>query len=249
MAPLSLSGEAEWRGTRRPQVGELLVSEVFGPTLQGEGPNAGRAAAFVRLGGCHLACSWCDTPYTWDAARHHLSNELVIRRTDDVAAQALSLGAPLVVITGGEPALQAAEAARLADALNAAGTPVELETSGSLPLGPLAEAVRLVVASPKLTSSGLPVRARLRWGVLAKICELPHAVLKFVMRSPEELAEVDGIVARLGIDPGRIWVMPEGTEPGVVLERMAALATPVAVRGWSLSGRLHVLIWGNDRCH
>lgn len=44
-------------------VRDLLVSEVFGPTVQGEGKHCGRIAAFVRLGGCNLHCRWCDTPY------------------------------------------------------------------------------------------------------------------------------------------------------------------------------------------
>jgi len=47
----------------------LRVAELFGPTVQGEGPAAGERAAFVRLSGCPLACAWCDTPYTWDAGR------------------------------------------------------------------------------------------------------------------------------------------------------------------------------------
>jgi 7-carboxy-7-deazaguanine synthase len=54
----------------------LVVSEVFGPTIQGEGPHAGQRAAFVRLGGCNLTCTWCDTAYTWDARRYDLRAEL-----------------------------------------------------------------------------------------------------------------------------------------------------------------------------
>lgn len=53
----------------------LVVSEVFGPTHQGEGPHAGQLCAFVRLMGCNLSCSWCDTPYTWDASRYDLKAE------------------------------------------------------------------------------------------------------------------------------------------------------------------------------
>ena len=53
----------------------LPLSEVFGPTFQGEGPHAGRRCAFVRLGGCNLSCEWCDTPYTWDATRYDLALE------------------------------------------------------------------------------------------------------------------------------------------------------------------------------
>ena len=49
----------------------MIVSEVFGPTVQGEGPSCGRIATFVRLGRCDLRCSWCDTPYTWDWHGHN----------------------------------------------------------------------------------------------------------------------------------------------------------------------------------
>ena len=44
----------------------LAVSEIFGPTHQGEGPSTGRLCGFVRLARCNLSCLWCDTPYTWD---------------------------------------------------------------------------------------------------------------------------------------------------------------------------------------
>src|SRR5438046_5626962 len=44
----------------------LVVSEIFGPTFQGEGPSLGRRCVFLRLGACNLHCRWCDTPYTWD---------------------------------------------------------------------------------------------------------------------------------------------------------------------------------------
>jgi 7-carboxy-7-deazaguanine synthase len=242
-----LSGDRTWRGTLRPGSGELLVSEVFGPTLQGEGPSAGRAAAFVRLGGCPLACSWCDSAFTWDASRHDLVSELTVRSRADVAREALATGAPLAVITGGEPALQAVEAAALAGELVAAGMAVELETSGTVPLGPLGDACRLLVVSPKLSNSGLPERARLRWPVLKGIAALDHSVFKFVVEGPGELDEVRLVADRLELAPQRVWVMPEGTDPAVVTGRMAELAVHVARRGWSLSGRLHVLLWGDER--
>ena len=247
MDPLSLNADSTWRGVGRPGRGELLISEIFGPTLQGEGPSAGKSAAFVRLGACNLSCLWCDTAYTWDSSRHDLALELVNRPTAEVADKALSFGVPLVVITGGEPALQAVEAARLADTVTQGGSAVELETSGSVPLGPLADAVRLVVVSPKLANAGSRPQARLRWPVLEEISALPHSVLKFVVTSPKELGEVDEITSRLDTKPGRVWIMPEGTERETVLARMAELAGPVAARGWSLSSRLQVVMWGNER--
>jgi hypothetical protein len=60
----------------RPAGATLPVSEVFGPTFQGEGALRGAGASFIRLGGCNLTCRDCDTPYTWDAARYDLRAEL-----------------------------------------------------------------------------------------------------------------------------------------------------------------------------
>ncbi len=228
---------------------KLLVSEVFGPTLQGEGPSCGKAAAFVRLGNCNLTCTWCDSSYTWDDRRHELSSELAVRDTLEVARQVISMGTPLVIITGGEPALQAVQAARLAHAVTASGAAVELETSGSVPIGELADAMRLIVVSPKLHNSGIPERRRLRWEVLNGIFDRPNAVLKFVLQSPNDLAEADYIASRLAISSDRIWAMPEGTEPSIVLSRMAALAPEIVRRGWCLSTRLHILLWGDKRGH
>jgi 7-carboxy-7-deazaguanine synthase len=244
---LSSNGDRGWRGAARPGPGELLVSEVFGPTLQGEGPSAGRTAAFVRLGGCHLACSWCDTAYTWDSGRHDLAVELAVRATADVVADALAVPARLVVLTGGEPALQSQEAASLARQLRAAGRRVELETSGSVPLGALAAETDLIVVSPKLSSSGMVERRRLPPEPLRALAGTAHAVFKLVLTGPEDLAEADALITALGVAADRVWAMPEGTDAAVVTSRMRLLAGPVADRGWSLSGRLQVLLWDGAR--
>ncbi|HHK7228110.1 TPA: hypothetical protein ACQXLV_002143, partial [Streptococcus pneumoniae] len=67
-------------------VERLPVSEVFGPTIQGEGPHAGRTCHFIRLGGCNLSCSWCDTPYS--TGQHGIPLSTVPRvMVDDVVAQ------------------------------------------------------------------------------------------------------------------------------------------------------------------
>src|SRR5687768_9454687 len=92
---------------------ELVVSEVFGPTWQGEGPSLGRRAGFVRLGRCNLACSWCDTPYTWDWDRFDPAVELTRMSVDAIADRIASMEVPLVVITGGEPLLQQSHLAPL----------------------------------------------------------------------------------------------------------------------------------------
>lgn len=143
-----------YRGVDRADPGDLLVSEVFGPTLQGEGPSAGRAATFLRVGMCNLACTWCDTSYTWDRTRHDLSQELRVVDVEDVLADLLSRHAPLVVVTGGEPLLQRKPLAPLVRALVDAGRRVEFETSGTVEASPLDAVVHRFVVSPKLANSG-----------------------------------------------------------------------------------------------
>lgn len=231
----------------RPAAGQLLVSEVFGPTLQGEGPSAGRAAAFLRLGMCNLACGWCDSRYTWDRSAFNLAEELSVVEADAVAADLLSRPAPLVVVTGGEPLLQRDLLVPLVTVLVAAGRRVEVETSGTIWPGGLVGLVDRFVVSPKLAHSEQPERARLRWPVLRELADLSETVFKFVVREVPDLGEVEAVAARLELLPQRVWVMPEGVTAEVVLARMRVLAPEVYGRGWSLSGRTHILLWGDQR--
>ncbi len=107
----------------------LPVVETF-HSLQGEGLHAGRSAFFIRLGGCRVGCSWCDTKHSWPAEVHPQQSleELAL-----ACAEAASAGAAFVVITGGEPLHHNL------DALSAAirqhcSLPIHLETSGVDPL-------------------------------------------------------------------------------------------------------------------
>ena len=79
--------------------GRLLpVAEDF-YTLQGEGFHAGRAAYFIRLGGCDVGCAWCDAKYAWNPALFPPTD------VQTLVARAVASGAPAAVITGGEPLL------------------------------------------------------------------------------------------------------------------------------------------------
>ncbi|MEE1823894.1 hypothetical protein PUR61_17090 [Streptomyces sp. BE20] len=73
----------------------------------------------------------------------------------------------------------------------------------------------------------------------------PHRTFKFVVCSPEDLAEIDDLVARLGLD--RVWVMPEGTTERALDDGMRALVPHLARRGYRLGTRLHVHLWGDER--
>ncbi len=151
----------------------LDVQAIF-PTLQGEGPYAGWPAVFVRLGGCNLACEFCDTEFeSFEAA----SVEDILK---EVKAKAGRAG--LIVITGGEPLRQPIE--KLCAALIDAGFRVQIETNGTL-WRPLPEAVELI-CSPKNTGKGY---APIRPDVLARTTALKFIISEQV-QGYQDIADV-----------------------------------------------------------
>jgi len=220
----------------------LVVSEVFGPTWQGEGPSVGQRAGFVRLGRCNLDCAWCDTAYTWDWSRfdpaeelHHLSADAIIEQLDAMAVD-------FVVITGGEPLLQQRHLVPLLQAIRARGWRIEIETSGTiLPTPETVELVDRFNVSPKLANSGVSIDRRRKPDVLRTLHDTGKAVFKFVVCEPDDLDEI----AELDVQP--VYVMPEGIDADTITARMQKLAEPVLARGWNLTPRLQVLLWGDRR--
>ena len=227
-------------------MGTLVVSEVFGPTWQGEGPSLGRRAGFVRLGRCNLACTFCDTPYTWRWSDHDPAVELRTVDTETVLAELLAMDVPLVVVTGGEPLLQQSHLPPLLRPLRDRGVDVEVETAGTLaPNSDIVDLVTRFNVSPKLTNSGNPLDRRLRPEVLQALQATGKAAFKFVAVDPADLDEVQELVDAHGLRD--VWVMPEGTDAATIVERSRALIEPVLARGWNLTTRLHVLLWGDRR--
>lgn len=127
---------------RSNNIAKLLVHSIF-HTIQGEGCFSGRAATFLRLGGCNLQCPGCDTEYT-DGSKE-LTWQLV---RDRINSQTNELPV-LVVITGGEPLRQ--NLVPLINALHRQGTVVQIETNGSMPIMDYEnlENAPYVVCSPK----------------------------------------------------------------------------------------------------
>lgn len=210
---------------------KLAVAEIF-RAFQGEGPSAGRPATFLRLGGCNLSCSWCDTPYTWDSSRYDLRAEITNMAVPDVI-DALA-GIDLVVITGGEPLLQYAALGKVASAVAHRG--LEVETNGTLPPPPWA-AVAVFNVSPKLPNSGRVSPLHPAW------IGWDTTRFKFVVR---DFTDLD-LVAAYGTPPERTWIMPEGTDTACLLDRARQLADPVLARGWNFTLRQHALLWGSER--
>ncbi|RLU81211.1 radical SAM protein [Streptomyces griseocarneus] len=228
----------------------LVVAEVFGPTVQGEGPSLGQRAGFIRTAGCNLTCSWCDTPYTWDGTRHDLRAELRRVPALDIARRALS-GAPnLVVITGGEPLLHQRQPGwdALLEHLARAGVDIEIETNGTVPPSPrTAQTVTRFNVSPKLQHAGDPERRRIRPAALSALHATGKAAFKFVCRTPGDVTAVARYTAAWGVPPSAVWVMPEGTNSARITAHLTAIADAAIDAQFNLTTRLHVHVWGEER--
>ena len=122
----------------------LPVMESF-YTLQGEGFHQGRAAYFIRLGGCDVGCVWCDVKESWDADKHPR------RSIAELVAAAEEHPGRLAVITGGEPLMH--DCTELTRALHGAGFSTHIETSGAWPLSGQWDWICL---SPKKFKAPLP---------------------------------------------------------------------------------------------
>ena len=223
----------------------LVVNEVFGPSIQGEGPSVGRRCGFVRLGRCNQACVWCDEPQTWAWDRFDPAAELHEMRVDEVLAELDHMDVDMVVVTGGEPLLQRRGLQELLKAIKDRGWRVEIETAGTI--APTVEdgLVAQWNVSPKLANSGNPLDRRYKPEVLRAFEATGRAVFKYVVCDAPDLDEVDGMVQECGLTD--VWIMPEGTDAATLERRSAALAEDVVKRGWNLTTRLHIILWGNRR--
>lgn len=236
--------------TTTPGEPELFAS------LQGEGPSMGRPVAFVRLSRCNLACTWCDTAYTWrfegdnrphrDGLAYERTANQVTLDEADIAARIMALGQDRLVITGGEPLLQGAALARMVALLD--GVSVEIETNGTVAPHPaLDPLVAQYNVSPKLAHSGNPADLALLPERLAAWANEPKAYFKFVISAPNDLSEVLELIERYSMDRARVYVMPEGTDSTTLRERERWLAPLALEHGLRLSDRLHIHLYGDTR--
>jgi 7-carboxy-7-deazaguanine synthase len=239
----------------------LVVNEIYGPVAQGEGKSAGLKVMFLRLSGCNLACSWCDTPYTWNWIGTHFQHpdkydkKKEVHRMDYHAVYKQLSGKcselDNLVISGGEPMLQQKELLPLLNLLSADHWWIEVETNGTI--APLSEFTRLINqynCSPKLSNAGEidnPVNKRLKWDSLMKIYYSRKATFKFVIQSNQDLQEMNEIRERVKIEPYDIWLMPEGKTKEEQLARQDLVRELCSRYGYNFSPRLHILEFGNKR--
>jgi 7-carboxy-7-deazaguanine synthase len=214
----------------------VRVAEVF-TSIQGEGVSLGLPSVFVRLQGCSVGCAWCDTRYSWDPGKGRALSLAAL--VDEVRASA----AENVVVTGGEP-LEHPAFAPLVVALHRTGKRVEVETAGVDV--PPAVPVDQWNVSPKLASSGVPERRRLRDDAILSFRDL-GAWFKFVVGTERDVDEVLAIQSRYALPSSRILLMPLGMLRDEQTAAMPDVVDWCRRHGFRFSPRLHILLWGPRR--
>jgi 7-carboxy-7-deazaguanine synthase len=201
--------------TASPTTTKLPVMEHF-YTLQGEGVFQGKAAYFIRLGGCDVGCVWCDVKESWDGGKHPLW------RIEDLVDLVAATPTEIVVITGGEPLMH--DLTELTAALKSVGVRTHMETSGSSPLSGTWDWITL---SPKKFKAPLPE-------------VLPHAQeLKVVVFNKSDFAWAEQYAAQ--VSPScKLFLQPEWSKADVVTPFIIDYIK--AQPKWQLSLQIHKYI-------
>lgn len=207
--------------------------EVF-YSIQGEGARAGSPAVFVRLAGCNLHCRWCDTKYSWGQGADITE--------EDLAARILSYNSPGLVITGGEPLLQAPAIEKLLSLLPDSVF-VEVETNGTIsPTPALAARVNQWNVSPKLEHAGNSAPT-LCTNVLKDFVATGHAWFKFVVQGEADWPAI----AALCLPQERIILMPCATTREQLATARPAVVDMCLHHRVRFGDRLHVALWGDKK--
>jgi len=223
----------------------MRIAEFF-QSIQGEGEFAGTPSIFVRTTGCNLRCWFCDTPHTsWSPEGEHEPWGRILERV-------LACECDHVVVTGGEPLLQP-DVIALTHALKQAGRFVTIETAGTIYRPVHAD---LMSISPKRANStptgsvwaSRHEELRDRGDVVSRMIREFAYQLKYVIDRPEDVDDVDRHVQEIGgIVPSRVFLMPQGTDADELRQKTEWLCGLAERRGYSVSPRLHIDLFGNRR--
>ncbi|MDE1157752.1 MAG: 7-carboxy-7-deazaguanine synthase QueE [Neorhizobium sp.] len=248
---------------------KIRISEIFGPTIQGEGMLIGQPTVFVRTGGCDYRCSWCDTLHAVDSAYR---DQWAPMGVEEIWAEVLKLSGsvPLTVsLSGGNPAIQ--PLGGLIRRGKRDGYRFAIETQGSVARDWFAD-LDFLVLSPKPPSSGMETdwdlladclaaaRAKAAGGAADTSPSGPRIGLKFVVFDDADYDFARSASARFAdlpvyLQPGNHTPPPPDDDDACIdldgiMERMLWLVDKVTDDRWfsaTVLPQLHVLLWGNRR--
>lgn len=235
----------------------LPVSEIFGPTIQGEGMLTGQKTLFLRMYGCDNKCSWCDSKYAWDEAER--ARPMTIRDiADNLERLEKKSGARHLTLTGGNPCIHTGSAmADLIRLLSREGFVINVETQGTI-LPDWIGLVSYVTLSPKPPSSGNPTGtdALGRFARKLELLSVPFS-FKAVVFDSEDYEYFKGLYRRYPGSEYPWFVQPgnPGTDGELDLKESVENYEALCERVISdpelthvrVLPQLHTWLWGNER--
>jgi 7-carboxy-7-deazaguanine synthase len=241
----------------------VRIAEIYS-SLQGEGRLTGVPSALVRTSGCNLRCWFCDTPFTsWRPEGEDFDVADVLTAVEKLKTTGGPWQAKLpagesatlahVILTGGEPMLHA-ELIPLTEHLRQRGWHITIETSGTLYLPVVCD---LMSISPKLASS-TPINAgawstrherdRHEPAVIRRLLSEFDYQVKFVIDSESDCVAVEDWLREFSpIPPDKVWLMPQGVEPGELAQRAEWLIPYCERQGFHFCPRKHIEWFGPGR--
>lgn len=235
--------------TKEPSI---RISEIFGPTIQGEGALIGQPTVFVRTGGCDYRCAWCDTLYAVESKYRHdwrpMSAQEIMEKVE-----ALSGGKPLVItLSGGNPATQ--DLSSLIALGHEKNYRFAMETQGSISQEWFKD-IDVLTLSPKPPSSTMDTDWDKLSACIVAAGDRPKIALKIVIFDDADYAYAQDVAARhpehkLYLQPGNDQVDKEGVDMDQLSAKLRWLVDKVEADAWfeaTVLPQLHVIIWGNER--
>ena len=224
----------------------MQINEIF-KSIQGEGPNFGKPAIFLRTAQCNLKCTWCDTKYTWDWKNYDYTKEVKEMTIEEIKERLIDLEIKHLVITGGEPLLQQDDLADLLSFLKP-DFYVEIETNCTiLPNKMLTDLVDQWNVSPKTENSGNPLELYDNDECYYFFANQENCFFKYVVENESDIPEIKKFVTKYNIPENRVQLMTQASTKEEISAREKSISELAKANNFLFSPRLHVAMWGAQR--
>ena len=241
----------------------IPVAEIFGPTIQGEGPNTGLKSIFVRVAGCDFKCSWCDSKFAWEVDTKTTRFQNLLQLAAELDKRCRETHTSHIILTGGNPCLY--DFGPVIKELKKYNITFDVETQGSKLPDWLLE-TNTIVISPKAPSSGQPDVMESVQDLLKRIAMLPeykrpkiaikipvftNEDFKFAERWFELIkGSILGLDVKLYLSVGNTNTTESGDISGRVLADYKKLIDKVISSNMDkvyVMPQVHTLVWGNKQ--
>lgn len=226
---------------------DFKVSEIF-ESIQGEGPQTGTSAVFLRTSLCNLKCSWCDTKYTWDWENYDYKKEVKEMTIHEVKNEVTKYNNKHLVITGGEPLLQQEDIAKLLKEIKPYGYFVEVETNCTIkPSNEILQYVDQWNVSPKTSNSGNVLQSYEVAECYNFFVQQNNAYFKFVIESDDDMNEVEYFIEKYNLPRKKVLLMPQASDKNELKLREDMVFELSKDHELGYSSRMHIVMWDNQR--